>query len=48
MAQNLVLKEGFLLKKGGMRGGRRNWTKRWCVLKSNSLQFFRDPQVRAS
>ena len=36
--------KGWLQKKGGSKGGRRNWTRRWFVLTGNGeLQYFKDP-----
>lgn len=38
---------GAMLKKGGSRGGRRNWSKRWFVLEPSSgrLRYFEDPSL---
>lgn len=38
---------GAMLKKGGSRGGRRNWTKRWFVLEPalGRLRYFEDPSL---
>ncbi|EGG13966.1 hypothetical protein DFA_11727 [Cavenderia fasciculata] len=37
-----IIKEGYLKKKGGGEGGRRNWTTRWCRLKQDgTLSYFK-------
>lgn len=34
---------GYLDKKGGSKGGRKNWTKRWFVLRQNKLIYYKRP-----
>eukprot|EP01130_Rhizamoeba_saxonica_P015950 TRINITY_DN7277_c0_g1_i1.p1 TRINITY_DN7277_c0_g1~~TRINITY_DN7277_c0_g1_i1.p1 ORF type:complete len:351 (+),score=58.96 TRINITY_DN7277_c0_g1_i1:8-1060(+) len=34
------LKQGYLLKKGGSKGGRRNWSNRFFVLSADSLRYY--------
>eukprot|EP01132_Coremiostelium_polycephalum_P004244 gene4244-5313_t len=36
---DIIIKEGYLKKKGGGEGGRRNWTTRWFKLKADSLSY---------
>eukprot|EP01133_Synstelium_polycarpum_P019515 gene19515-23378_t len=36
-----IIKEGFLKKKGGGEGGRRNWTTRWFRLKQDTLSYYK-------
>ena len=40
-----ILKEGWLMKKGG---NRRNWQTRWFVLKSPELSYYKNKKVRLS
>ena len=40
-----VLKTGFIWKKGGKGGGRRNWKKRWFELRSHALAYYTDRSV---
>jgi PH domain len=40
-----VVKSGWLNKQGGARGGRKNWKRRWFVLKEDCLYYYRDETV---
>lgn len=36
---------GWLEKQGGAKGGRKNWKKRWFVIKQGCLYYYRDQQA---
>jgi serine/threonine protein kinase len=37
-----IYKEGFLLKKGGCKGGRKNWKRRYFVIKERCLFYYKE------
>ncbi|KAJ6249480.1 lissencephaly-1 [Anaeramoeba flamelloides] len=39
--RTFVYKEGLLIKQGGGKGGRKNWKKRWFVLGTQKLSYYR-------
>lgn len=43
LKQEEIIHSGWLHKMGGARGGRRNWKKRWFVLKTGCLFYYKSP-----
>ena len=41
-SSSTIVKQGYLTKKGAKR---KNWTKRWFILKKDKLEYFKNPGV---
>jgi hypothetical protein len=43
-----IIKQGFLTKQGGARGGLKNWKRRWVVLKQDCLYYYKTKPPESS
>ena len=45
-ASRAVQRNGWLFKKGGQNGGRRNWRRRYFTIEKNTLRYFEDADLK--